>query len=82
MIARIIVGIIGTILGLSMLVKTKWYLRMLGRNWWAERHLGAEGGSRILYKLIGLVIIFITWMYAFNWFDDLLQSLIGGLFGR
>jgi hypothetical protein len=82
MILRIIVGILGTALGLSMLLKTEWYLQMIGRNEWAERHFGFEGGSRLLYKLIGFAIILLSWIYAFNWMNNLLEFFLGGLFGR
>lgn len=80
MIARIIVGILGTALGIAMMMKTEWFLRMLGRNAWAEAKFGFEGGSRLLYKLIGLVIILITWFYAFNWLNGLFKFFLGGLF--
>jgi len=81
-IVRIIVFIVGTALGVSMLMKTAWYLSMIGRVPWAEKHLGFEGGSRLFYKLIGLLIIFISWIYAFNWLNALLQFLLGGLFRK
>lgn len=82
MIARIIVGILGTAIGLSMVIKSEWYLRMLGKNAWAEAKFGFEGGSRLLYKLIGLAVVFLTWIYAFNWMSGLLNSIFGGLFRR
>ena len=82
MIARIIVGILGSALGLAMTIKSEWFLRMLGKNAWAERTLGMEGGSRLLYKLIGLAILLISWIYAFDWMNGLLNFLLGGLFRR
>jgi len=78
MIARIIVGIVGTLLGVSMIIKNESYFRFLGTNSWAEAKLGS-GGSRTLYKLIGLLIIFLSWVYAFNWLNDLLYLFLGGL---
>lgn len=80
MIARIIIGILGTGLGISMLFKNEWYLRMIGKIPWAEKHLGFEGGTRLFYKLLGLLIIFLSWIYAFNWLNNLLEFLLGGLF--
>lgn len=82
MIARIIVFIIGTGLGLAMNLKTESFLRFTGPVSWAEKHLGIEGGTRLFYKLLGLLIIFLSWMYAFNWFNALLEFLLGGLFRR
>jgi hypothetical protein len=78
MIARIIVGIVGTLIGVSMLWKTEGYLRTFGPSEWAERHLGIDGGSRLFYKLIGLAVIFIAWIYAFNWFGNLVNFVFGG----
>ncbi|MFA5133238.1 MAG: hypothetical protein WC459_00295 [Patescibacteria group bacterium] len=80
MIARIIVGIIGTALGIAMNLKTEAFLRFTGKIPWAEQHLGVEGGTRLFYKLLGLIIIFLSWIYAFNWLNGLLQFLLGGLF--
>lgn len=82
MIARIIVGIVGTALGVAMNLKTESFLRFTGKIAWAERHLGIEGGTRLFYKLLGLIVIFISWVYAFNWLGGLLEFLLGGLFRR
>lgn len=82
MIARVIVFIIGTGLGVMMNLKTKSFLNFTGKVEWTERHLGVEGGTRVFYKLLGLLVIFISWIYAFNWLNDLLQFLLGGLFKR
>jgi len=78
MIARVIVGILGTLLGASMIIKNEAYFRFIGTNSWAEAKLG-PGGSRTLYKLIGLIVIFLCWVYAFNWLNDLLYFIFGGL---
>lgn len=80
MIVRIIVGILGTAIGLVLTIKSEWFLRNFGRVPWAEKYLGLEGGTRLFYKLLGLIIIFISWIYAFNWLNNLLQFLLGGLF--
>lgn len=82
MIVRIVVFIIGTALGLMMNLKTESFLRFTGKIAWAEKYLGIEGGTRLFYKLLGLLIIFLSWMYAFNWFNALLEFLLGGLFQR
>ncbi len=82
MIARIIVGIIGTALGVMMNLKTESFLNFTGKVEWAEKHLGMEGGTRLFYKLLGLIVILISWIYAFNWMNGLLQFLLGGLFRK
>lgn len=82
MVARIIVFIIGTAVGVMMNLKTESFLRFTGKIAWAEKHLGVEGGTRLFYKLLGLLIILISWIYAFNWMNGLLEFLLGGLFRR
>lgn len=73
-------GIIGTALGLLMNLKTEAFLRFTGKIAWAEQHLGFEGGTRLFYKLLGLMVIFVSWIYAFNWLGGVFQFLLGGLF--
>ena len=80
MILRILVGIIGTALGIVMNFKTESFVRFTGRVAWAENKLGMMGGTRVFYKLLGLIIIFISWIYAFNWMEGFLRFFLGGLF--
>lgn len=56
---QIILGIIIIIAGFGMVVKTEWLINNFGRMAWFEDKLGAEGGTRLGYKLIGLIAIFI-----------------------
>lgn len=55
----IIIGILLTIAGAMVVMKTEWLLNNFGRIAWFEAKLGSEGGSRLGYKLIGLLLIFI-----------------------
>lgn len=50
-------------------MKTEWFMINFGRISWFEEKLGTEGGSRLGYKIIGLIAIFFGLM------------LITGLFG-
>ncbi len=56
---HIILGIIITVGGAYMVIKTEWLLNNFGRIAWFEEKLGSEGGSRLGYKLLGLIITFI-----------------------
>jgi hypothetical protein len=56
---QIILGIIIMVSGLAIVLKTEWLLDNFGRIAWFEAKLGAEGGSRLGYKLVGLLAIII-----------------------
>jgi len=55
---KILIGLIGVVVGALVVMKSEWFLNNLGAVQWAEEKLGTEGGSRLFYKLIGLTIIF------------------------
>ncbi|MCX6798251.1 MAG: hypothetical protein NTX66_03520 [Candidatus Falkowbacteria bacterium] len=52
-------GLVIMAAGAFMVMKTEWLLQNFGRLAWFEAKLGTEGGSRLGYKLIGLIIIII-----------------------
>ena len=54
-----IVGIIMIAIGVLIVMKSEALLNNFGRISFFEQHLGTEGGSRLGYKLIGLLVIFI-----------------------
>lgn len=72
-----IVGIIITLVGYSLVAKTEAYLSNFGRIEFFERKLGVEGGSRLGYKLIGLLGIFIGVMVFFNMWGGIMSWLLG-----
>ncbi len=43
-----------------MIMRSEWFLSFFGRIDWAEIHLGTEGGTRVFYKILGLLTIFIS----------------------
>lgn len=50
--------------GIFLVVKTQWIYDFTGPIDWAEVHLGSSGGTRLMIKLIGVIIIlgvFLTW---------------------
>ncbi len=61
------------IVGTAVVVKSEWLLNNFGRIGFFDQHLGAEGGSRLGYKLIGVAVIFIGILVMTN--------LIGGFLG-
>ncbi len=72
---RIIIGIAGTIAGFLLVWKTEAVFGFTGRFEFAEKYLGTEGGSRIFIKIIGVIVILVTWMYAFNLGESILRKL-------
>lgn len=66
--------------GIAIVLKTEWLIENIGTNAWAEANLGTSGGSRLLYKLIGLLIILIGFMMLTGLFGPLLVGTVGRLF--
>jgi hypothetical protein len=56
---QIIFGIILTLVGAVLVMKTEWFLETFGRVSWFDENLGSEGGSRLGYKLMGVLVLFI-----------------------
>jgi hypothetical protein len=56
---HILIGIALLAAGAFLIIKTEWFIYNIGRIDWFEAKLGTEGGSRLGYKLIGLIFIFI-----------------------
>jgi hypothetical protein len=81
MITRIIVGIVGTVVGSIMVMRSEWFLSFFGRIDWAEIHLGSEGGTRVFYKLLGMITILISLMIMTGMIEGLLMAIFGPLFG-
>jgi hypothetical protein len=82
MILRIIAGIVGIIIGSVMVMRSEWFLSFFGRINWAEIHLGSEGGTRVFYKLLGMITILISLMVMTGMIEGLLFAIFGPLFRR
>ena len=74
------VGILAIVVGALMVIKTEWLIENLGTNAWAEEHLGADGGSRLMYKLIGLAIIVVAMLGITGMLGSIIMSIAGRLF--
>jgi len=77
----IIIGLILTVLGLFLVLKTEWILANFGGVAWAEAHLGTSGGSRLFYKGLGIILIFIGFATMTGLLQPLLLGLLSPLFG-
>jgi uncharacterized membrane protein len=81
MILQIVLGILGIAIGLVLIAKTEWFIENFGRIEWAEQKLGTEGGTRLFYKIIGLVFIFFAFVYMTGLWDEFLNGTLGRIFG-
>ncbi|MFH0854033.1 MAG: hypothetical protein V1891_00895 [bacterium] len=57
-----VLGIIMTIIGCVLVIKSEWFYQNFGSIQWAEIHLGYSGGSRLMYKLFGIAFILLGLM--------------------
>ena len=81
MILRIIIGFVIAGIGFMVVWKSEWMHQNFGTITWAEEHLGSNGGSRLMYKLIGLAAIFIGFIVITNLQQQFLNATVGKLFG-
>lgn len=79
---QIILGIIAVLIGAGMVLKTEWIIQNFGTNAWAEDKLGYNGGSRLLYKCIGIIFIFLGFLMITGLFQGFLMGTLGKIFVR
>ncbi len=77
---RIIIGLLIVAFGTVMIFKSEWFFQNFGSVAWAEDNLGTSGGSRLFYKLLGLVLIFVGMLVATNLMTGFLMATLGRLF--
>lgn len=68
------------IAGFLLVWKTEPVVGFTGLSDWAEQHMGSEGGTRLMYKLIGIAIIFFGMMAITNLHQGFLEGTVGKLF--
>lgn len=74
---KYVIGIIVIGIGFLIIWKSDWLMNNFGRIAWAEEKLGMEGGTRLFYKLIGIVII----IFAFLYMSGAAESILNAIFG-
>lgn len=67
--------------GIFMVIKTEWMIENFGRSSWAEEKFATSGGTRLLYKIIGILAVIITLMIWTGGFQRILLGIFGSLFG-
>lgn len=77
LILRIVGGLLLIVIGVLFVWKTEWFMQNVGRIAWAEEKLG---DSRLFYKLLGIIIIFIGLMAMTGLLGGFLLGTVGKLF--
>lgn len=78
---KYIIGFIVIAVGFLLVWKSYWLVNNIGTIEWAETHLGSEGGTNLLYKIIGVLLILGTFMTLTGAIPALLTSVFGSSFG-
>lgn len=79
---RYFIGILLVAAGLFLILKTEWFIENFGTNAWAEEHLGMNGGTRLMYKVIGLIFIFFGFLAITNMINGFLMGTVAKIFVR
>ncbi|PIS05158.1 MAG: hypothetical protein COT81_02660 [Candidatus Buchananbacteria bacterium CG10_big_fil_rev_8_21_14_0_10_42_9] len=77
---RFIFGFIGIAVGFLLVWKADWILNNFGHIEWAEEHLSTEGGTRLFWKLLGLLIIILSMLYMFGILQGIILSIFSSMF--
>ena len=77
---RIIWGLLIATAGTLMVIYGEKIYEAFGTVPFAEKYLGTEGGSRLFYKLLGIVVIVLGFLIMTNLFGALFFGLLGGIF--
>ena len=76
---QIVLGLVLTAGGAFLIVKTEWFIENFGRIAWFEEKLGSDGGSRLGYKLIGIILLFLGIMTITGSGGDFMRWLLAPL---
>ena len=73
---RYIIGFIGVGIGFLFVWKSNWLYQNFGAIQWAEQHLSSGyGGTRFFYKLLGVLIIFLAFLYMTGLLEKILIKI-------
>jgi hypothetical protein len=76
---RVILGLIIAGIGVMAAIKSEAIYSFFGPVAFFEKYLGTEGGSRLGYKLAGILIFFIGVMIATNVFSEFMGWILSPL---
>ena len=78
---NIVIGILIIVVGCLLVIKSEWFVQNFGTSNWAEEHLGSSGGTRLMYKFIGVAFIILAMMGMTGMLGEVIISVFGRLFG-
>ena len=78
---RIFIGLLMIAGGAILTLKANWIVSNFGYSEFAESNIKMYGGSRLLWKLIGIVTIFIGLLVITNLYGDLILMFFGSTLG-
>lgn len=78
---QFIVGIIVAGIGFLIVWKADWFYHNFGSVPFAEKFLSTEGGTRLFYKLIGILIMIGGMMHATGLLAPTIAGIANKLFG-
>ena len=72
---RYIFGILGIVVGMILVLKSEWFFTFFGRIDFADKYLGTEGGTRLMYKLLGVLFVFLSLLYMTGGIESFLKAV-------
>jgi hypothetical protein len=78
---HILLGLLLSIIGFFVVFGANWLLQTMGASDFAEKHLSTSGGSRFLYKLIGIGLMLVGFAIMTNLHLGVLNWIGRNLFG-
>ncbi|MFH1620831.1 MAG: hypothetical protein ABIB04_01975 [Patescibacteria group bacterium] len=74
----ILIGILLVIIGFLIVWKSRKFIDFFGTISWAEAKLGG-GGTNLMYKVVGIITIFVGFMWATGLWNAFLNATLGGI---
>jgi len=76
---HIILGFIIIAAGAMIVIKSEQVLNAFGRIAFFEKYLGTEGGSRLGYKLTGMLVVFFGILILTNMYVSFMEWMVSPL---
>ena len=68
---KIVVFVASLIVGLSFLIWTEPIVRTFGKTGWAEEHFNSFGGTYLVWKIVGIIVIILGFLFLVGTLDPL-----------